>query len=82
MVGQHVHQSPLCFELVLYENQSENKSLSVLLILTLDEFSDILFFILFFSIDILLHIHLSNIKTLSLGTNIMKVPGKNIKRNS
>ena len=39
-------------------------------------------FKLFFSIDILLHIHLSNIKTLSRGTNILGVPGKNIKRNS
>ena len=36
-----------------------------------------------FSIDILLlHIYLNNIKTLSPGTNILRVPGKNIKRNS
>ena len=36
----------------------------------------------FFSIDILLHIHLNNIKTLLPGANILGVPGKNIKRNS
>ena len=36
----------------------------------------------FFSIDILLHIHLNNIKALSPGMNILRVPGKNIKRNS
>ena len=36
----------------------------------------------FFSIDILLHMHLSNIKTLSRDTNILGVPGENIKRNS
>ena len=36
----------------------------------------------FFSIDILLRIHLNNIKTLSPGTNILGVPGKNIKINS
>ena len=31
-----------------------------------------------FFIDILLHIHLSNIKTLSPGANVLLVPGKNI----
>ena len=36
----------------------------------------------FFAIDILLQIHLNNIKTLSPGTDILGVPGKNIKRNS
>ena len=36
---------------------------------------------LFFYIDILLYIHLNNIKTTSSGTNILGVPGKNIKRN-
>ena len=35
----------------------------------------------FFSIDILLRIHLNKIKTLLPGTNILRVPGKNIKRN-
>ena len=34
----------------------------------------------FFSIDMLLHIHLRNIKTLSAGTNKLGVPGKNIKK--
>ena len=36
----------------------------------------------FFFINILLHIHLNNIKTLSPGSNILGVPGKDIKRNS
>ena len=36
----------------------------------------------FFSTGILLHTQLSNIKTLSPGTNILGVPGKNIKTNS
>ena len=40
----------------------------------------LLFTLFVFSIDILLHIHLSNIKILSPGTNILGVPGKNIKK--
>ena len=40
------------------------------------------FLSLFFSIDILLQIHLNNIKTLSPGANILGVSGKNIKTNS
>ena len=35
-----------------------------------------------FSIDMLLHIHLRNIKTLSAGTNKLEGPGKNIKKKS
>ena len=35
----------------------------------------------FFSVDILLHTHLSNIETLSPGTNILGVPGENMKMN-
>ena len=34
-----------------------------------------------FFIDILLHVHLSNIKTLSPGANVLLVPGKNILKN-
>ena len=36
--------------------------------------------LIYFSIDILLHIHLNNLKSLSLGTNILGVLGKNIKK--
>ena len=37
---------------------------------------------IFCSIDIFSHRHLRNIKTLSQRTNILGVPGENIKRNS
>ena len=46
-----------------------------------DQEQDPLFYVLniFFSIDVSLHIHLSNIKTLSPGTHTLGVPGKNTK---
>ena len=37
-------------------------------------------YIYFFSFDILLHIDLSNVKSLSPGTNILEVLDKNIKK--
>ena len=40
------------------------------------------FVLIFVYIDILLHKHLKDIKTLSLGTNILRLPGKNMKINS
>ena len=42
VVGQHIHQSPLCLVLALHKNQSENNFFNVALILTLDDFSDVL----------------------------------------
>ena len=56
----------------------------MLYLIAYEEYFDsaIYLLLLFFAIDMLLHIHLNNIKSLSPGTTILGGPAKNIKRNS